>query len=234
MLADQMRRASKVFALWLVFTAIVHHTCTMRQSTLMCTTGSMMLRVASAAAEHDGADFWMMRRFLRRNQVPMELASRIQRFVEHAHSQQQKKMSVKVLSLLSGGLMEELQCAAVITVQRLAKEAVHRFQLARGDTQFLPSQEGSYLYFIASGRMQYVRDADTQNERVDVVDKGEEGQLVQDWIGEPVMWTPFWVHVGQLTAVSECDLCAVAPKEFGEIVALVRPAEGTGCGYVRL
>ena len=40
---------------WLVFTAIVHHTCTMRQSTLMCTTGSMMLRVASAAAEHDGA-----------------------------------------------------------------------------------------------------------------------------------------------------------------------------------
>ena len=36
-----------------------------------------------------------MRRFLRRNQVPMELASRIQRFVEHAHSQQQKKMSVK-------------------------------------------------------------------------------------------------------------------------------------------
>ena len=41
-------------------------------------------------------------------------------------------------------------------------------------------------------------------------------------------------EVGQLTAVSECDLCAVAPKEFGEIVALVRPAEGTGCGYVRL
>ena len=64
-------------------------------------------------------DFWMMRRFLRRlrpslfdallciiinilsgpfdgrNHVPMELASRIQRFVEHAHSQQQKKMSIQ-------------------------------------------------------------------------------------------------------------------------------------------
>ena len=30
-----------------------------------------------------------------RNHVPMELASRIQRFVEHAHSQQQKKMSIQ-------------------------------------------------------------------------------------------------------------------------------------------
>ncbi|CAE7242053.1 unc-103 [Symbiodinium sp. KB8] len=196
--------------------------------------------------EQSAKDFWMMRRFLRRNHVPMELASRIQRFVEHAHSQQQKKMSiqeVKVLSLLSGGLMEELQCAmnmphmmlhplfaflnnfSVITVQRLAKEAVQRFQLARGDTQFLPNQEGSYLYFIASGRMQYVRDADTPNERVEVVDKGE------DWIGEPVIWTPFWIHVGQLTAVSECDLCAVAPKAFGDIVALVRPVAAIVARY---
>lgn len=36
----------------------------------------------------------MMRRFLRRNHVPMELSSRIQRFVEHAHSQQQQKMDI--------------------------------------------------------------------------------------------------------------------------------------------
>ena len=35
-------------------------------------------------------------------------------------------------------------------------------------------------------------------------------------------------EVGQLTAVSECDLCAVAPKAFGDIVALVRPRRGVG------
>lgn len=44
--------------------------------------------------EQSAKDFWMMRRFLRRNHVPMELASRIQRFVEHAHSQKQKQMAI--------------------------------------------------------------------------------------------------------------------------------------------
>lgn len=32
--------------------------------------------------------------------------------------------------------------------------------------------------------------------------------------------------VGQLTAISECDLVAVAPKAFGEIVALIRCGHG--------
>ena len=39
-----------------------------------------------------------------RNHVPMELASRIQRFVEHAHSQQQKKMSIKAAPQFTCGL----------------------------------------------------------------------------------------------------------------------------------
>lgn len=196
--------------------------------------------------EQSAKDFWMMRRFLRRNHVPMELASRIQRFVEHAHSQKQKQMAiteVKVLELLSAGLMEELQCAmnmphmmvhplfsflntfSVITVQRLAKEAVKRAQLARGDTQFLPNQEGSYLYFLAAGKMKYIRGADGPDPKIEVVDKGE------DWIAEPVMWTPFWVHVGQLTAVSECDLCCVEPVKFGHIVALIRPVAALVARY---
>ncbi|CAK9027753.1 unnamed protein product [Durusdinium trenchii] len=210
--------------------------------------GSILASLAQlrSMSEQSAKDFWMMRRFLRRNNVPMELASRIQRFVEHAFVQQQKKMSiheVKVLQLLSDGLMEELQCAmnlphmivhpllaflnsfSVITVQRLAKESVHRAQLARGDTQFLPNQEGSFMYFIAGGRMQYIRDADGPDPRVEVVDTGE------DWIAEPVMWTPFWIHVGQLTAISECDLVAVAPKAFGEIVALIRPVAALVARY---
>ena len=41
-------------------------------------------------------------------------------------------------------------------------------------------------------------------------------------------------EVGQLTAVSECDLCAVAPKAFGEIVALIRPGGGMLGGKILL
>lgn len=96
-------------------------------------------------------------------------------------------------------------------MQRLAKEAVHRAQLARGDTQFLPNQEASYLYFLAEGRMQYVRDADSQEPRVEVVEKGE------DWIAEPIMWTPFWIHA----AISTClyvylyiSLCNIMQKKY--------------------
>ena len=39
------------------------------------------------------------------------------------------------------------------------------------------------------------------------------------------------IQVGQLTAVSECDLCCVEPVKFGHIVALIRwAADGArGC-----
>ncbi|OLQ14230.1 hypothetical protein AK812_SmicGene1632 [Symbiodinium microadriaticum] len=107
----------------------------------------------------------------------------------------------------------------------ITAETRHEFQQLAGANPGITAEIRSYLYFIASGRMQYARDADTPNERVEVVDKGE------DWIGEPVIWTPFWIHVGQLTAVSECDLCAVAPKAFGDIVALVRPVAAIVARY---
>lgn len=236
---DPANMVERAFAIFVVVFALVGFSYVV---------GSILGSLAQlrSMTEQSAKDFWMMRRFLRRNHVPMELSSRIQRFVEHAHSQKQKQMAiteVKVLELLSAGLMEELQCAmnmphmmvhplfaflstfSVITVQRLAKEAVHRAQLARGDTQFLPNQEASYLYFLAAGKMKYIRGADGPDPRIEVVDKGE------DWIAEPVMWTPFWVHVGQLTAVSECDLCAVEPQSFGQIVALIRPVAALVARY---
>jgi len=168
---DPGNLAERCFAIFVVVFALVGFSYVV---------GSILGSLAQlrSMTEQSAKDFWMMRRFLRRNHVPMELASRIQRFVEHAHSQKQKQMAiteVKVLELLSAGLMEELQCAmnmphmmvhplfsflntfSVITVQRLAKEAVKRAQLARGDTQFLPNQEGSYLYFLAAGKMKYIR-----------------------------------------------------------------------------
>ena len=43
---------------------------------------------------HSCVLFMALENLCRRNHVPMELASRIQRFVEHAHSQKQKQMSI--------------------------------------------------------------------------------------------------------------------------------------------
>merc|ERR1712176_1477126 len=40
----------------------------------------------------------------------------------------------------------------------------------------------------------------------------------EDWIAEPVLWTPAWVHVGSLKAESECRLLMVSPPHFGQVI----------------
>ncbi|CAE8596869.1 unnamed protein product [Polarella glacialis] len=198
-------------------------------------TGSLaQLRSMSAGATKE---FWLLRRFLKRNSVPMTLSLRIQRFVEHAHKRQQQTMSitqVKILSLLSEQLMEELQCAinlphlnvhplfqflngfSTITMQRLAKDAVGRVRMAKGDTLFLPNQKATCMYFIASGGVEYTRTFEEKAVR-EFLDAGE------DWIAEPIMWTPSWIHVGEAKAVTESELLCVKPKTFEDILSLVGP-----------
>jgi len=125
-----------------------------------------------AMSEEASKDFWQMRRFLNQNSVDHILAARIQRFVEYAYTRQQKTMSinqVKVLSLLSKQLMEELQSTinqphmkvhplfnflnefSFITMNRLAKESVSHMEMAQGDTLFLPEQHATCMYFLACG-----------------------------------------------------------------------------------
>eukprot|EP00931_Biecheleriopsis_adriatica_P003824 TRINITY_DN105585_c0_g1_i1.p1 TRINITY_DN105585_c0_g1~~TRINITY_DN105585_c0_g1_i1.p1 ORF type:complete len:771 (-),score=110.16 TRINITY_DN105585_c0_g1_i1:150-2366(-) len=193
-------------------------------------------------SEQATKDFWMLRRFLKRNNVAMPLSVRIQRFVEHAHARKKEMMSiheVRVLSLLSGGLMEELQCAlnlphmlvhplfhhlkgySASTTTAVAKGAVSRRLLARRDTLFMPSQNGTHLFFVASGRLQYGRNVagpgGSREMMLEYVDSKE------DWVSEPVMWTSNWVHVGELVAVTECDMLALMPEEFARIVNRIRP-----------
>jgi len=40
----------------------------------------------------------------------------------------------------------------------------------------------------------------------------------EDWIAEPVLWTPKWVHLGTLTAKSEADLVLIDGEQFGNII----------------
>ena len=47
------------------------------------------------------------------------------------------------------------------------------------------------------------------------------------WVFPWIFHMP-WFQVGQLTAVSECDLCCVEPVKFGHIVALIRWAADGG------
>lgn len=200
-------------------------------------------------SEEASKDFWQMRRFLNQNSVDHNLAARIQRFVEYAYSRQQKTMSinqVKVLSLLSKQLMEELQCAinlphmkvhplfmflnefSFITMNRCAKESISHMEMAQGDTLFLPEQHANCMYFVSFGRLEYIRMIDNSgHEYKEFVDKGE------DWLAEPALWTEAWYHVGEAKAYTDCEVLLVDPKAFEEILNVVRPVASIVAQYCR-
>jgi len=200
-------------------------------------------------SEEASKDFWQMRRFLNQNSVDHNLAARIQRFVEYTYSRQQKTMSinqVKVLSLLSKQLMEELQCAinlphmkvhplfmflnefSFITMNRCAKESISHMEMAQGDTLFLPEQHANCMYFVSFGRLEYIRMIDNHGTEVkEFVDKAE------DWLAEPALWTEAWYHVGEAKAYTDCEVLMVDPKAFEEIRNVVRPVASIVANYCR-
>lgn len=193
-------------------------------------------------------EFWLLRRYLRQHAVPRTLSLRIQRFLEHAYRRQSKTMAISqvgVMSLLSGQLMAELQSAinlphvkvhplfkflseySFITMNKLAKEAVGRISMARGDTLFLPEQCATAMYFVGAGRMFYTRVTEGFDPASEWVDAGE------DWLGEPVLWTVSWHYVGEAMAHTDCELLAVTAENFVSILSLVKPVAAVVAEYGR-
>jgi len=66
---------------------------------------------------------------------------------------------------------------------------------------------------VVTGALKYVKIGKDGVECVEWVDRAE------DWIAEPVLWTPSWVHLGTLIAMHETDLLAISGNQFGEIMA---------------
>merc|ERR1712048_838188 len=106
-------------------------------------------------------EFWKLRRFMKRNSVPVELSMRIQRYLEHEYHRQMEGSTpdkVRLLNLLSEQLQNELHCAmsvrhfkvhplfshvgnvSEITIQRIAKRAIAAKHFARGDPVFFPTE----------------------------------------------------------------------------------------------
>uniref|UniRef100_A0A7S2BT85 Cyclic nucleotide-binding domain-containing protein n=1 Tax=Alexandrium andersonii TaxID=327968 RepID=A0A7S2BT85_9DINO len=197
--------------------------------------------------EDHSNQFWTLRRYLKQHHVPMTLNVRIQRYLDHAWARQKRSVSEpKLLQLLSVQLTNELQCArsvpplvvhplfhylneiSDVTVQRLAVNAISRQNLARGDRLFFPGETATHVYFVVAGRMRYDKAVEpTQSNQVEWVDKNE------DWISEPVLWTPAWVHLGILQAHTEAELLLIDASKFGGIVSLTPAALAVVRHYAR-
>jgi len=87
-------------------------------------------------------------------------------------------------------------------------------KLDRGDHLFLQNEVATHLYFVVTGNLHYSRMDSYGQEYYELVDGAE------DWIAEPVLWTPNWVHLGSLVACSEADLVLVDGEIFAATVRL--------------
>jgi len=179
---------------------------------------------------HDNTSkqFWLLRRYFRERSVPKTLAARIQRYLEYTIQQAQQHIqetNVKILSLLSNQLHDELQYAisvphlgchpffahiskvSDVVMYRLSSAAISRRSLACDDSLFFQGEVASSMFFVVAGELTYIKES-----LPDIVAVRQE-----DWICEPALWTT-WNHLGDLHASTECDLIVLASKTFGEVM----------------
>merc|ERR1719193_668564 len=157
-----------------------------------------------AMKEEAAKQFWQLRRYLRKNQVPLLLSLRINRYLEHAWQQQARASDhsrVTILAMLSEQLQSELQSAVTVphleihplfhyiskvcpvTMQRLAASAMSKMPVAANDSIFLPGEKATHVYFMSEGRLAYIqRPVGQEESKKEHVDAGEH------WIAEPVLW----------------------------------------------
>jgi len=172
-----------------------------------------------------------LRRFLRRNAVPIGLSLRIRRFVEFELKRRQQpvnQQSVGCLAVLSEQLQTELSFALVQPTLNthglfeslmktsggslLLEKASQFFEkktLAMDDWEFLPYTPATSMRFLLAGQLRYVRTfgfAVEENVDEAIIDPGRQ------WISEAVMWLNDWEYVGELSATIESHLLLISPR----------------------
>uniref|UniRef100_A0A7S4UBR6 Cyclic nucleotide-binding domain-containing protein n=1 Tax=Alexandrium monilatum TaxID=311494 RepID=A0A7S4UBR6_9DINO len=187
--------------------------------------------------------FWIVRRYLKHNRVPQTLCTRIERYLENAWASQRQTLHLKqskLFSLLSEQLQSELQYEIALpflrvhplfsdlstvseaTMRRVAYAATQRKLLAQGDHLFFPGEIATHMYILVSGRMQYSMTNNASQTQLPaethILDRAE------DFISEPVLWTPQWVHLGDLTSLIDTEVVVVDPKKFKDIIHKNSPA----------
>eukprot|EP00439_Symbiodinium_sp_Y106_P079284 s323_g17.t5 len=191
-------------------------------------TGSLtQLRMMSEAITRETLK---LRRFLRRNAVPIGLSLRIRRFVEFELRRRQQpvsQQSVSCLNVLSDQLQTELGFALVQptlathpifeTLMRssggadLLERASQGFEkktLALDDWEFLACTPATHMRYLISGELRYAKQSGMLGE-------AEETDLLPGdsyWTAEAVLWVSDWDHVGELTASLESNLLLISPE----------------------
>lgn len=172
------------------------------------------------------AQMFMLRRYLKTNQVPMGLQRRVLRYVEYRQSIEEQKVSgrqVALLKMLSLSLRQELHLAVVMpdidhhclfnrlrlkytnNLQVMVQNAMGRESFAWGDPIFEQGHQAKAMYFLVRGVVEYQHPGKDQRE----AEKFESRHA----ISEAALWTD-WKHHGRLVAAIECEMLLVEVQKF--------------------
>jgi len=190
-------------------------------------------------SSNESRQFWLLRRYLKDWNVRRKVGIRVQRYLEYAYQKQKGKVQeheVKLLALLSEPLRLELKhetfshylaghplfylCSEQA---RVFGKALSATSLAQGDLIFACGEKAKKVTFLTGGCLEY-----TLGDKVDCNGKtcstagGRDYMFEGMWISEAVLWTE-WHHLGDLQAMTECQVITVESKQFGEAVQVNAP-----------
>lgn len=172
--------------------------------------------------------FWMLRRFLKQQNVTKPVGRRILKYLEYIIEKKQGKVqqaAIRILNMLSGQLQEELSYELTskhlmngaffqyylgfphmdVTVRKVCSVAMKKVTFATADVLFYTGDEASQVYCFVGGDIDIVADETVVDPPVEEL----------EWIAEIALWTP-WKHMSMCQANYESDIITVSINKFVE------------------
>jgi len=175
------------------------------------------------------SQLWLLRKFLRQREITLDLQVRINRYINVVLTTTEKSVQysdVHLFNILSGPLHNELRTELnkprlmvhPFFVNMLDKfEALMRkvcfkvpnsVSLSRGDILFSAGEEGKSMYFLHTGKLDYLHHETKEFDHVGA----------NEWFCEVVLWTP-WVCQGRARARTESELMELQSDKFREVAS---------------
>lgn len=172
--------------------------------------------------------FWLLRQFMRQNDVPSSLRMRILRYLNSKLGSSKdmiQESKLEVLSMLSSSLQAELKYAVSfqdllthplighlhekfpVAKHGLARSALSVVNFARNETVVARNTVMTSMYYIKSGMLDYRKGSELPVK----VTK-------DDWIGEMCLWVQ-WASRGEaVTKKQNCEAIVLDSTAFDEVV----------------
>jgi len=182
-----------------------------------------------------GKQIWLLRKFFREKQIPLDLLARVTRFADAVVQPKQSQVSiddVKLLNLLPESMRMEVLLQlyrpvlerhpffcifmnrSQMVMKKVCQFALTELVLDLDDVLFTAGQIAYCMYFVRTGKLKYEINHFDIHQHWPIED---EHGISCHWCCEAVLWTS-WTHQGEMTALSENELIALTADTFQQVV----------------